>query len=87
MSLAKKDTLLQMKVIGNSQYQKALNASLILNYLLQNQTATRVELVNQLGLRASTITYICNRSISIDLIRETPSSAQKRGSGRPAVSL
>ena len=87
MRLAKENTLLPMKVIGNSQYQKALNASLILNYLLQNQTATRVELVNQLGLRASTITYICNRSISIDLIRETPSSAQKRGSGRPAVSL
>lgn len=76
-----------MKVIGNSQYQKALNASLILNYLLQHQTATRVELVNQLGLQASTITYIVNRFINIDLIRESPSSAERRGSGRPAVSL
>lgn len=80
-------TISPMKVIGNSRYQKSLNGALILNYLLQKGGATRIELAEQLGLQPSTITYIVNRFIQIDLIHEGSASEKKRGSGRPAVQL
>lgn len=76
-----------MKVIGNNQYQKSLNAALILNYLLKHGPASRIELSDTLGLQPSTITYIVNRFLNIDLIREANAAEKKRSSGRPAVSL
>lgn len=76
-----------MKVIGNSQFQKSLNGALILNYLLKNGSASRIELAEHLGLQPSTITYIINRFLKIELIRESKPGTQKRGSGRPAVKL
>ncbi|MCF7948320.1 MAG: ROK family transcriptional regulator [Spirochaetia bacterium] len=76
-----------MKVIGNSQFQKSLNGALILNYLLKNGFASRIELAEQLGLQPSTITYIINRFLTIDLIRESESKKKQQGSGRPAVKL
>ena len=76
-----------MKIIGNNQYQKSLNAALILNYLLQHGPASRIELSDKLGLQPSTITYIINRFLTIDLIRELNTTGKKRSSGRPAVSL
>jgi hypothetical protein len=76
-----------MKIIGNSQYQKSLNGALILNYLLQNGGGTRIELAKQLGLQPSTITYIANRFLHIDLIRESKTTEKRSGSGRPAIKL
>lgn len=76
-----------MKVIGNSQFQKTLNGALILNYLLKNGSSSRIELAEQLGLQPSSITYIINRFLNINLVRETEIEKKKRGSGRPAVKL
>jgi hypothetical protein len=76
-----------MKVIGNSQFQKSLNAALILNYLLKNGSGSRIELAEQLGLQPSTITNIINRFLKIDLIHESEHEIKKQGSGRPPVKL
>ncbi len=86
-NLAKSYTICWMKIIGNSQYQKSLNGALILNYLLQNRSGTRIELAKQLGLQPSTITYIVNRFLNIDLVRESKITEKRSGSGRPAINL
>lgn len=86
-NISKRYTIFQMKVIGNSQFQKSLNGALILNYLLKNRSASRIELAEHLGLQPSTITYIINRFLKINLIRESEPEKKKQGSGRPAVKL
>ena len=76
-----------MKIIGNSSYQKSLNAALILNHLLEKGPTSRIELARTLGLKASTVTYITARLLGAELIREASVSGSGGKSGRPPVQL
>ena len=76
-----------MKIVGNSQFQRAANASLILNTLRERREASRIELSATLGLRPSTVTYIVNRLMSAGLVREKVGKMPVTKSGRPPVLL
>lgn len=76
-----------MKVIGNSQFQKAMNSSLLLKHLLMRREASRIELAEELGLRPSTITYIINRLMNVGLIKEKAPAETAGRSGRPPIML
>ncbi len=58
-----------MKLVGNSDFQRAANTSLILNYLRMARYASRMEIARELGLQPSTVTYIVNRLISGGIVR------------------
>lgn len=76
-----------MKIIGNSRYQKSLNAALILNHLLEKGPISRIELAQTLGLKPSTVTYITARLLGAGLVLESPVSGSGKKSGRPPVLL
>ena len=67
-----------MTPVGNSQYQKIANTALILN-MLREESASRIELAEALGLQASTVTYSTQRLIEQGIIVE---GAQKEASGK-----
>ncbi|MBI9101218.1 MAG: ROK family transcriptional regulator [Spirochaetales bacterium] len=76
-----------MKIVGNSQFQKAANSSLILDYLREKRICSRIELSENLGLRPSTITYIINRLMKVGLIKETSIADTVNKNGRPPIFL
>lgn len=75
-----------MKIVGNSKYQKAANASLILNYLRREGSTSRSRIAEELGLQPSTVTYIMNRMLQAELVEETRDAATP-GSGRRPIKI
>ena len=59
-----------MKLVGNARFQKAANGSLVLNYLMRHGDATRSTIAREVGLTASTVTYIVQRLIDAGLVEE-----------------
>ena len=82
-----------MKLVGNYRFQKAANSSLVLNYLLREGDSTRSVIARDVGLTASTVTYIVQRLIDAELVVERGAtedhneSAESAGRGRRGVNV
>ncbi|MCG8452287.1 MAG: ROK family transcriptional regulator [Spirochaetales bacterium] len=77
-----------MKIVGNSNFQKAANTSLILNYLRHVESTSRSEMAQKLGLQPSTVTYIVERLEKGGILRTcAPPDTLPHKSGRKPVGI